>query len=130
MFFSLWSQFFPQDFWRYFLLFNSNDFWKFMLHFNMSCKIIVRKSCKGKGHIKLCYFFCLEDIYIYIYIYIYMCIYIYIHSSPETYIYIYIYIPSKCFLNSTLTYLYVMMLLHFLNISFLICGNSFLCTQG
>ena len=35
---------------------NSNDFWKFMLHFNMSCKIIVRKSCKAKRHTKLCYF--------------------------------------------------------------------------
>ena len=45
-----------------------------MFHFNMSCKIIVRKSCKVKCHMKLYCFFCFEDTYIY-YIYIYKWIF-------------------------------------------------------
>ena len=42
--------------------------------------IYMRKSCKSKCHIKPCYFFCLEDIYIYIYIYIFMYMNIYSFS--------------------------------------------------
>ena len=45
-----------------------------MFHFNMSCKIIIRKSCKVKCHMKLYCFFCFEDTYIY-YTYIYKWIF-------------------------------------------------------
>ena len=46
-----------------------------MLHFSISCKIIVkknRKSCKAKRHVRLCYSFCLEDIFINVYICLYV----------------------------------------------------------
>ena len=61
-----------------------------MYNFNMSCKIIVRKSCKTKSHIRLYYFFCLEDIDINIF---YISIY-YIYYINITYIYMYI--CNKC----------------------------------